>query len=352
MDWRGSWAFLSLLALSGSGCALILGLEEDNLASGGVATTAGGALGSEGGAGGLASSGGSTNGGAQMGAGGALVSSGGTVAVAAGGGSPSGNGGALAAGGASSSITGGQPNASGGTSGPGTGGAGAGQGGDGGANDAPCAGHELPLMVRVGSYCIDSTEVTNEQYAKFTINPLAPSEVPDCEWKTIWAKPNYISSQSNDPVGMVDWCDAKAYCQWAGKRLCGRIGGGAQPENSSDGVNENLDEWYRVCSDGGKLRFSYGQTYDATKCNSSSGGMKPVASMPECVSAQGRVFDLLGNTWEWVNACTELTSDGKDKVQCEHRGGSCGFDEQSCLAHLTQARTFRVSDIGIRCCSD
>ena len=34
------------------------------------------------------------------------------------------------------------------------------------------------------------------------------------------------AGQEDYPVVNVDWCDAASFCQWSGKRLCGRLGPG------------------------------------------------------------------------------------------------------------------------------
>ena len=36
-------------------------------------------------------------------------------------------------------------------------------------------------MVRVDSFCIDSTEVTNAQYQEFLAKPKGPSDAPDAD---------------------------------------------------------------------------------------------------------------------------------------------------------------------------
>lgn len=46
-------------------------------------------------------------------------------------------------------------------------------------------------------------------------------------------------------VTCVDWCDASAYCQAVGKRLCGRIGGGATTWRSFERSNQS--QWYNAC---------------------------------------------------------------------------------------------------------
>src|SRR6185437_7737843 len=129
------------------------------------------------------------------------------------------------------------------------------------------------LMVTVTSpsgvsYRIDNTEVTQASYSLF----LASHPQPDpsssaCSWKTTF-EPGKEPSQTlgvdgrcakkqatffdpptkgSDPVVCVDWCDAQAYCAWAGKRLCGAIGGG--PATTYGDPNES--QWYNACSNGG-----------------------------------------------------------------------------------------------------
>ena len=53
-----------------------------------------------------------------------------------------------------------------------------------------CAGHAGPSSVYILAatpFCIDATEVTNEQYAEFLgANPAVTGQPPECSWKTTY----------------------------------------------------------------------------------------------------------------------------------------------------------------------
>ena len=108
----------------------------------------------------------------------------------------------------------------------------------------------------------------------------------------------------NAPMSCVDWCDAAAYCAWAGKRLCGAIGGGQTPEKS---VGDPLaDEWLYVCTNGGKTKYPYGDTEDKTKC--SADDRASVDAYPACAGADEPFSAVMGMTdsqgagqGEWVD---------------------------------------------------
>jgi formylglycine-generating enzyme len=269
--------------------------------------------------------------------------------------------------GATSSIGTGGSGGAGGTSvasSSGSGGAGGsgGQGGTGGAMAKACptvAG--TPNMVAVASplgveYCIDSTEVTNAQYIAWldtNPDPTAPGMQPrECASNATFT-PSAGKPPSNDrPVVDVDWCDAYAFCKAHGKRLCGRIGGGATPY--ADNQNAAQDQWYNACSSGGTREYPYGDTYDPQACNVSDKGVSlavSVGSLPTCEGGFTGIFDMSGNAWEWEDSCEAST--GPDD-SCRRRGGAYVNDEFNvvCKVGKTQPRGLGTPYVGFRCCAD
>ena len=133
------------------------------------------------------------------------------------------------------------------------------------------------------SYCIDTTEVTQGQYFAFMKTfetdvgvysedalKLAAASLPEGCPERLRLKPEKYSAPPCDstpeafdfegkhpeyPVTCVTWCTAYAYCAWAGKRLCGRIGGGALEK--PDLSDAKAGQWYgcRSETDVGFLNF-------------------------------------------------------------------------------------------------
>jgi len=89
-----------------------------------------------------------------------------------------------------------------------------------GPGPEPCPGDAGPTMVRVGSFCIDSTEVTVAHYAAFVdAYPSLDAQPPACSFNTslapVWPEDAGVPAPDM-PVRYIDWCDAYAYCLWAG----------------------------------------------------------------------------------------------------------------------------------------
>ena len=222
-----------------------------------------------------------------------------------------------------------------------------------------CPGSQGPPSVLVtsaqGSYCIDSTEVTNAQYGIFLKAgfQLPATNVPlFCEPEagsmdytpSVW--PAQPGTQSF-PVIQVTWCQAYAYCAWAGKRLCGQIGGGSLAE--SNATNPTASQWFNACSAGGSLTYPYGNTFDAATCGGMVAGSQiaNVKSPAACVGGLPGLYSMSGNVWEWIDACTNTNS-------CYAMGGA--FDGTStdlaCSGIRPWQETAPATNIGFRCCAD
>jgi formylglycine-generating enzyme required for sulfatase activity len=231
---------------------------------------------------------------------------------------------------------------------------------------ARCSSARGPAMVEVrapngGAYCIDSTEVTKAQYAAFLADAAsAPGQPPECQWNTSYVPPADWPTPGREsyPVTNVDWCDARAFCLWSGKRLCGKIGGGSNDFNSH--ANAVVSQWFNACSAGGTKAFPYGNTYvgnacvgsdfDGTPGSQSTDVVRPVGYATGCVGGVPGLFDMSGNVHEWEDSCE---GSGPDDL-CRLRGGAPGGAEQvlRCDMGFYNGRNGGNGPVGFRCCKE
>ncbi len=264
-----------------------------------------------------------------------------------------------------------------GGTGPGVGGSGTGTGTGGGSaacpDDMVHATHPSHPQV---SFCIDRTEVTAAAYTQFLVgvgDVNGADQPPECAGNTALTRTN---AGSNCPtwnagdqkaVNCVDWCDAYAYCAWAGKRLCGDFEGG--PLEFDAPVTN--DEWQFACSGGFETEYPYGEAPQICACyipeewddkmmcdlppGTNFNHKVEVGSHPDCEGGFPGIFDMQGNAAEWTNRCEPPNGMGTE--HCSIRGGSTfsigGSSYYSC-ANLDQSeeRLDPVLEAGIRCCKD
>jgi formylglycine-generating enzyme required for sulfatase activity len=154
------------------------------------------------------------------------------------------------------------------------------------------------------------------------------------------------------PRTCVDWCDARAYCEWAGKRLCGAIGGG--PSAFADRQNATRNEWFNACSEGALLTYPYGITFDASACFLpwSANVTVAVASYAGCVGGYPGIYDMVGNAFEWTDSCSG-TAGARDT--CVYRGSETSPSSRerlNCAGGVEVPRSYDSTVTGFRCCSD
>jgi formylglycine-generating enzyme required for sulfatase activity len=224
--------------------------------------------------------------------------------------------------------------------------------------DAGCPSGRGPTMVAFDGYCIDSTEVTSSQYVDFLASKAGDTsgQAPVCAWNNSYV-PNYDWPPANAalPVAGIDWCDAVAFCNWAGKRLCGALDGGAVMPGQRN--TAAIDEWFRVCSHRGDgvHAYPYGNVYDATACNTEGASRVDAGSLPGCQGTDPPgVFDLSGNVLEWEDSCISSGGSADAAVeQCYVRGGSMNSSPGGtmCSSGFDRDRSYAIALVGFRCCT-
>jgi sulfatase modifying factor 1 len=244
--------------------------------------------------------------------------------------------------------------------------------GDGTTETTPEAGCpagmvQVPAPDAGPSFCVDSTEVTDEAYAAFLVAsnpPASGTQIPDCSWNTSYVPAGGAPGSDDLPVHAVNWCDAYAYCAWAGKRLCGAIGGGPFLDFEGYPGSPSQSQWYTACSRGGTQAFPYAGPYQPTACNGApvgAGAPVAVGSLKQCVGGYPGLFDMSGNVSEFLDSCSTTPNAGCGTgPECDlcllvgggFLSGADGGSNIDCAYGNEVYRNSTYDDNGFRCCAD
>ena len=136
-------------------------------------------------------------------------------------------------------------------------------------------GREEPYHdVNIPEFEVDVTEVTLGQYRVCVedYHCSAPdTEDEECNWEH--------SERENHPVNCVDWYEAKAYCEWSGKRLCSE------------------SEWEKAARGTDGRVYPWGNEEPTDERAVIQGSLSQVGSKLPCVYG---LYDMVGNVSEWV----------------------------------------------------
>jgi len=241
-------------------------------------------------------------------------------------------------------------------------------------------GAQVLIKAEDGScFWIDETEVTVGAYDSFLKQaPASPFPVDSkaCDWKAAKPRSEQLSEphldasdecaieasavdsepfRVNKPMRCVDWCDARAYCNWAGRELCTIL-------PSDSGYTGSVGkQWEVACATG--RPFPYGPTLVHRACNIGLTFLEcnMVSSADACKVADvkhfsgctypGGPFDMIGNVAEWVLPCR---GDDGPGGYCVYRGGSFEDDDEKIACNvpsqLALRRDTRSPTLGFRCC--
>jgi formylglycine-generating enzyme required for sulfatase activity len=219
---------------------------------------------------------------------------------------------------------------------------------------ASCTSSRGPAMVEVvhpdGSFCMDVTEVTNEQFAEYAKAPPSVTPPSRCTG-VVLAYPGPVGDPKG-PQFNVSWCDAWAFCNWAGKRLCG-------PLDTAKPIGGDNSEWTWSCTNGGTTSFPYGDTFNSTACVSgrTDGSALPAAaaSFAGCkgtAAPYDALHDLSGNVSEWVDECsgTKCRALGGYYGDTDTQALRCASINSSTGATVEHEVGTVLSGLGFRCC--
>lgn len=148
-------------------------------------------------------------------------------------------------------------------------------------NFIPYPEHSRPQKVTVRPYYMDKFPVTNEDFYNFMLATNYRPKDP-ANFLKHWENGKYKPGQEDYPVVWVNLDDARAYAEWAGKRLPTEI----EWQFAAQGTDGRLWPW--------------GNDFLNTRCNNGYNRPTPVEAFPKGKSPF-RVEDLVGNVWQLTN---------------------------------------------------
>jgi len=244
-------------------------------------------------------------------------------------------------------------------------------------------------------YCIDRRETTYGEYHEFykAKSRDMSNQPKECDWNQDYAPkttvvdrlcadcpdwecgPSLAEAHPDMAVRCLDFCDAYAYCAWAGKRLCGLRGaergkvtlidmGDGSYEEASRATTEALrpsrNEWTNVCTQGGTTRYPYGDSYEPGRCidkerieaEGDSARLVRDTSRNECHGTQppyDQVYNMVGSVEQWINICA--TNSLTTSLSCAISFGCDIHERHSCEGNI--GSTYMEGFFGgARCCAD
>jgi formylglycine-generating enzyme required for sulfatase activity len=193
--------------------------------------------------------------------------------------------------------------------------------------------------VAVAGFQIDRFEVTNALFDAFAQATGYQTENEQKGSSQTWQS-HFTPETVNNPVVVVSWNDAVAYCEWAGKRLPTE----AEWEFAARGTDGRIYPW--------------GNEYDPSKFNGKTSGIRGtvhVGSYPAGASAFG-ADDMAGNVWEWTADWYQAYPDGApssffgEKFRVTRGGGWFDEGKQVRTSNRSSADpTAANDDLGFRC---
>jgi formylglycine-generating enzyme required for sulfatase activity len=150
--------------------------------------------------------------------------------------------------------------------------------------DAPRRYHEH--TIRVAPFYIDKYDVTNADFKKF-LDATHYHPQDDQNFLKDWKGGTYPAGWGNKPVTWVSIEDARAYAQWAGKRL------------------PHEWEWQLAAQGPHGRAYPWGNEWDASRVPVPDKSRKMRAPDDGNAHASGAspfgVMDLVGNVWQWTD---------------------------------------------------
>ncbi len=208
--------------------------------------------------------------------------------------------------------------------------------------------HKLHL----DTFLMARTPITNAQYHLFV--QAANHQTP-----RHWEDERPPKGLESHPVVNVSWHDAMAYCRWLGEATGKNI------------ILPSEAEWEKAArGDKDKREYPWGDTFEATRCNSSDLGLgqtTPVGIFPNGAGPYG-CLDMSGNVWEWTRSLWEKEGDeseftypynptdgrenldASDEVRRVLRGGAFHYNEQlvRCAVRHWNTPDLRLRNFGFR----
>ncbi len=137
--------------------------------------------------------------------------------------------------------------------------------------------------IRIDPYAIDITPVTNREFHVFMVESgYHPRD--SMNFLNHWVDGKPPANLFDHPVVYVSLEDARAYADWAGKRL------------------PREEEWQFAAQGDQGLTYPWGNEFIPTRCNhGQTGGTTSVRQFPQGRSPFG-CYDMCGNVWEWTES--------------------------------------------------